>query len=237
MSIRAKENKLFKRWETKHKESHETEPRFFRDGVVNEQNFVKSRKRLLFLLKEVNGGDSREGNDDLRAFLADGAESGGRTWNDVARWAKGLQFYFDNKEIINLADIETINVNDRKELLSFIVAMNLDKTGGGSSSIWQEIEDATERDWAEIKTQMGFYQADIVICCGVFWHVCGRFLGEEANAKIKRTKRGIRYFWTQINSDSAKETVFIEYCHPAARIKKEFKTYPLLDTVAEIFPV
>ncbi len=227
-SIKSAELKLFEVWRKKLGNNHG----FYSDGVVNEDEFRKSKKRILFLLKEVNSGNSKEGGC-LIEFLSKGAPGGGwKTWNDIARWTKGLRRYFESKEIINFTEVDHVDVESRKELLSHIAAMNLDKTGGGGTADWEDIRQAKERDWAEIKKQMALYQADIVVCCGTF----GLIEELAENDAIKQTNRGVRFFETSLSFGGDKRTVFIDHCHPAARIKKQYKLYTLLDAVAKIFP-
>ena len=64
------------------------------DGVVDEKNFFSARYRIVYILKEVNGGESW----DLRKFLYDGGRP--QTWDNIARWSKGIfswekEFYWE----------------------------------------------------------------------------------------------------------------------------------------------
>ena len=59
-------------------------PGFVSDGIVNEQSYMKSPIKLLFLLKEVNGGSDW----DLCEYVANGGRK--QTWSNIARWTEGI---------------------------------------------------------------------------------------------------------------------------------------------------
>ena len=79
MSLSDREDELFESWPSRQ------EP-FVRDGVVDADECVRSRVKLLFVLKEVN--DLGGGGWDLREFLRAGGRA--QTWNTVARWVEGI---------------------------------------------------------------------------------------------------------------------------------------------------
>ena len=73
----AKEEALLSEWE-------EYCPGMVKDGLVDAEFYLNSKYKILFLLKEVNGGKDW----DLRGFLRAGGRK--QTWNNVARWTKGI---------------------------------------------------------------------------------------------------------------------------------------------------
>lgn len=84
VELKSKENHLLDQWAKQ-------VPGFIRDGLPNAEQYVLSIIRILFILKEVNGGQDW----DLREFLRKGARS--QTWNVVARWAEGGVFMKNSK--------------------------------------------------------------------------------------------------------------------------------------------
>jgi len=68
MSIRELEEKLFDEWQEKEKLGYNSENKklFVRDGLIHEESYFKAPVKILYLLKEVNGGDK---DWDLREFV------------------------------------------------------------------------------------------------------------------------------------------------------------------------
>lgn len=104
MSIKSREKKIF--------------PNIISDGVVDENQFLNARYKIVYILKEVNS----EGDPwDLCKFLYD---EGGRyqTWDNIARWTKG---------ILNWSTLNDYNKDHNKErrlkYLKKIAAINLKK--------------------------------------------------------------------------------------------------------------
>ena len=54
------------------------------DGVICEQEFLNARYKIVYILKEVNGGKSW----DLRDFVYEGGRP--QTWDNIARWTEGI---------------------------------------------------------------------------------------------------------------------------------------------------
>lgn len=65
MSIRSEEDKLFNDFRLNH-------PSAVADGVVHEPEFLSACYRIVYILKEVNGGSGW----DLRDFVYDGGQRG-----------------------------------------------------------------------------------------------------------------------------------------------------------------
>ena len=118
MTISAKEEELFKEWEKSRR-------LFVRDGVVSERDYLKSCPKIAFILKETNN----PGFNDLREFLRDGGRE--ESWNNVARWVHGIR---NLPSECNWSCYEKIEEGFRREMLRGIVAMNLKKSPGGSST-------------------------------------------------------------------------------------------------------
>lgn len=77
MSIKEEEKILFDKL-------RETNPIVVEDGIVDEDEYKASRYKILYVMKEVNGGEGW----NLKEFLKDGGRS--QTWNNIARWTEGI---------------------------------------------------------------------------------------------------------------------------------------------------
>lgn len=72
MSIEEREERLFQKL-------REKDPDIVADGVICEQEFLNARYKIVYILKEVNGGKSW----DLRDFVYEGGRP--QTWDNIAR--------------------------------------------------------------------------------------------------------------------------------------------------------
>lgn len=126
MTIKEKEEILFDKLKTENLA-------IVTDGIVDENQYLSSKYKILYVMKEVNG----EGLLNLKEFLYDGGRS--QTWDNVARWTQG---------IINLdreyswKELSKNNEERRKTYLKKIGSINLKKTSGGYTSNIKEISKA-----------------------------------------------------------------------------------------------
>lgn len=198
MEIRETENNLFKKWKEKR-------PNFISDGIVNKDTYSNTSTKVLYILKEVNGGK----NWDLRDFLRKGAHW--RTWNNIVRW----QFGIEKKNSINHFDeINYVNNDTRKKYLSRIAVINLKKEAGKSNSNMKEIRDSSWNDRVYIKKQIELYKPDVIICCGT-GEIVKEYQLIEGIKEWHSTNNGINYSTNQ-------KTIVINYFHPQQyRINKK----------------
>ena len=77
MSIKEREEFLFQKL-------REKDASIVADGVICEQVFLNARYKIVYILKEVNGGKSW----DLRDFVYEGGRP--QTWDNIARWTEGI---------------------------------------------------------------------------------------------------------------------------------------------------
>lgn len=210
MSIRIQENKLFDTVKL-------ANPAIVIDGVVDEAEFLSSKFKIVFILKEVNGGESW----DLREFLYNGGRS--QTWDNIARWTE---------EILNIdksyqwAYLEQHNEERRKTYLKKICAVNIKKTSGSHTSNNKVITAAAKENKEFLKQQLELYHADIIICCGIDGHFFDFLFGNESSG-WKMTSRGIWF-----RDDGSK--MLISFSHPTSRTRDCFLHYALIDAVREI---
>lgn len=106
-------------------ELRRVDPGIIEDGVPDEAAYTSAPYRILYLLKEVNGGSGWSLCEHLR--------NGGRpqehdaTWDNVARWTEGI---FHLPEELAWSELEGDCRNRRKRMLPRIGAVNVKKTSG-----------------------------------------------------------------------------------------------------------
>ena len=213
MTIVEREEELFREWE-KRRES------FVPDGAVSEQDYLKSCPQIAFILKETND----PGDDfDLRQFLRDGGRW--QTWDNVARWVHGIR---NLPSECDWSFYENLDERFRREMLRSIVAMNLKKSPGGSSTDSADLRTVAEDDAADIQKQYAIYDPDITICGGVE-STGGAFRGlVHPGMDWRQTTRGILWY-----RRSAQKYV-VAFPHPEARVQDALLLYALLDAIKEI---
>lgn len=202
-------------------ELRQIDPGIIDDGVPDEGAYLSSRYRIMYVLKEVNGGSGWS--------LCKHLKSGGRqraydpTWDNIARWTEGI---LSMPEEIAWSALEGGCENRREKMLTRICAINVKKTSGSYESENGKIYSEALNNANILKKQMNLYAPDLIICCGTdraFTDAC--FQNEQPDWKM--TSRGIRYF-------KYKNMSVIAFSHPAARVKDCYLYYALLDAVREI---
>ena len=215
MTIFEKEEELFEEW----KKNRKCRRPFVPDGAVSEQDYLETCPKIAFILKETNEpGDPF----DLRQFLRDGAYERWQTWNNVARWVHGIRYL--PSEAIGLISTKK-DKGYRMEMLRGIVAMNLKKSPGGSSTNDAKLETVTRADAEYIKRQYVLYDPDITICGGV-----GELFRKVVHPKMgwKQTTGGVCWY----RRDTHK--CVVAFTHPAARFGTTRLLRDLLDAIKEI---
>ncbi len=191
-------------------------PEIVKDGVVDEAEYLASQVKVLYLLKEVNGGESW----DLCDFLRGGGRA--QTWNNITRWTIGIHQL--NKEI-PWKDLEEISEEKCKDILKKICVVNVKKRSGGATANNDQLHEAARADRERLQRQLAIYEPDIIICGGtesVYFEDI-----YEYSPEWKRTSRGIWY----VVED---KKIVISYLHPEARVKDCLLYYGLVDAVKEI---
>ena len=213
MRISEEEDKLFA-------ELRATNSDIVDDGVISEKEYLSAKYKIMYILKEVNGGKGWS----LREFVREGGRT--QTWDNIARWTEAI---LDLDSERTWGYWENGNEDRRKEILKKICVVNVKKTSGGHTSNADEVYKAALDNSAILQKQLQLYNPDIIICCGTeraFVDAC--YKNQELNWKM--TSRGIWYF-------TDKNTIVISFTHPEARVKDCFLHYALVDAVREIFSI
>ena len=219
--ITEEENRLFGDWPSR-------DESFVQDGVVDAEEYCRSRLKLLFILKEVN--DPGGGGWDLREFLR--GDSIGPTWNTVTRWVEGI---YGLPGIVPWCKLRGGDEDRRKHALRKIAVVNLKKRPGAGSADYNELREAVQHDRSFISAQLSLYKPRYVVCCG---SIVSDLLFEAEPVGVlsphdevwKSTSRGVRY-------SIVKGTPYIAYLHPQARMPGPLVHYGLVDAVAELAEV
>lgn len=213
MSIRCQEEKLFSDWSIGRSD-------FVTDGVIDEQLYLGSQKKLLFVLKEVN--DLGGGGWDLREFVRAGGRA--QTWNNIARWVEGIR---NLPQDLTWDSLEVMDEPRRQAALSSIAVMNLRKSPGGHTTDVVRLKEDSNRDIELINRQIAIYDPDYLVCCGTsdLFHSIVHFPQYPA---WKRTARGVWYHEPRAGK------YVIAYSHPEARCASNLLHYGLVDAIREI---
>jgi hypothetical protein len=213
MTIRESEDLLFSEW-------RKSRPRFVADGALDQVSYQHARLKLLFLLKEVN--DEIGGDWDLRdiALLA----SQWQTWSNVARWTFGL---VNNPPYAPWITVPEADGHFRDEWLRHIVAVNLKKTGGGSSADKLQLIESIQTDREFLRKQLNLYKPDVTICCGTGEYL-PLFLAKDELGEWLSTSNGTVYARNQLLG------TVVSYYHPQARYPRNFLYTMLVDAVKEM---
>lgn len=225
--VHSLENELFKEWSEKLVKDDIIKEvcEFIPDGIVNENEYNLAKYKILFVLKEVNGGKGW----GLRKFLAEGGRP--QTWDNISCWTEGVfnidkEFLWRDLQDRDKEQREVKNLRRRIKYLRKICVMNLKKTSGGHTTNRSTLWEAAIRDADFFKKQHDLYNPDITICCGTSSEFFNIIYKDRSQERLQ-TKRGV---WYIKNDDS----VIIEYCHPAARINPSLMYYGLIDAMREI---
>lgn len=228
--IRRNEEKLFSEWR---KELNDYGKVFIPDGVVVPEKWVNANNRVIFLLKEVNGGESEwDERDYLENYNTNPLyiKTHSPTISVLIQWI----YAFDNDIELEwdklLSQID--NTETQTKLLQQIALVNVKKVPGGGTvdgekfdQYWRE-----KKNIDNLKKQFENYFSsdappDYIVCGATSWFYEEIFKNEKL--KWEQTSRGIRYC-------KHRNTIVIDYCHPQARIASNIKYYALFDALQEI---
>lgn len=183
------------------------------DGMINDEQYNQSDKKILFVLKEVNDWT---GKNKVSQFLElknlfhdmNGNYKGpfGVIWHNVARIAAGIFYY--GKQMSEIDNGKTL-----KDSLSKIAVINLKKTSGSNASNPDEINAYAYYDRKFLFEQISHLKPNIIIAGGVF-----NPLLWVLNLEIEFSSESP---WNRPVFDSKTKSWIIPYRHPAARMKKE----------------
>ncbi|MCZ7555451.1 MAG: hypothetical protein M5R41_03490 [Bacteroidia bacterium] len=188
-ALKRKEALLFQRWGGERPT----------DGLVSPEYYVRSKPRVVFLMKETNG------KVDLTDFLRNGGRW--QTWNNVVRWSRLLRNGF-------AVPLRKITDEDRRNELLHLAIVNIKKTPGGARASKSELRHAVMHDYGLLRDQLELYQPDVIVCCG---QDVTDLLPEIIDVRPANDAQKILHLsW----SDTSSKGVAIPFYHPACRRNK-----------------
>lgn len=172
--------------------------------------------------KEVN--DPGGSGWDLRETLKKGGRR--QTWDNVTRWLMGIRKLPTS---LDWKQIEEVEEADRVSELASIVAMNVKKSPGGAVADGGSVREAAHHDSELLEQQLSLYDPDLIIGCGKdVTRALRREIQTIKSASWQSTTRGVRFLRL------ASGAVYIDFCHPSARVSPNIVCYSLIDAVREI---
>jgi hypothetical protein len=134
--------------------------RICRDGIINPDKFLKAKRKILFIMKDINNRgvkDRSHGVRNLPEWLRGGPKH--QLWYTIARWSVGI---FNDFPAYKQIDSKMI-----KEAFEKIAAINLKKACGGARVDSKVINAYTHQDRELLLEQIESINPDFIISCGV----------------------------------------------------------------------
>ena len=224
------EELLFSRWRNQLAEQKKI---FIPDGVVDPERWRKAKIKVLFLLKEVNGGETEwDERDYLKKYNEEQRyiETHSPTITALIQWVHAVLC----DEELNWDTIlkETQALDTQSMLLEQIALVNVKKVPGGGTvdgekfdAYWKNSENIKS-----LKEQLSIYASsdvspDVIVCGATSWYYNEVF--KEERLQWETTWRGIPFC-------KHGKTIVVDFCHPQARISSNIKYYALFDALMEI---
>ncbi|PTL76602.1 hypothetical protein DAT35_49225 [Vitiosangium sp. GDMCC 1.1324] len=177
---------------------------FYPDGMAQGSSYWNTHPRVLFLLKEVNA-DEDAAPWNLFDVVGDG--SIGPTWTVISYWTHGIHRGGPSWE-----DVPAATVASRRDAISKIAVVNLNKCGGRATSVDSELWAAAYRDQQFLRRQLRLYAPHIIIACGV-GDIAKHILFDEHWSQWEKTPNN-KLYWLR---PKALDTVLVWTSHPQAR--------------------
>lgn len=208
MSIKNEEIELFNRWI-----SQRDYVSFTFDGVFDEETYKNQDIKILYILKEADWPEY-QGNLNLKEYLlSEKSSSYWKTWNNIARWTKGIVEGGDYPR--------KVSKKDKTFWMKRVSFIELKKEVGGACSKTDEIAEYAKRDKEFIKQQIEIYCPDIIICCGrgngknadlLYYEVFDKSSLSDWQQPL--TEYNYNYYYVDL---SGKKVPVVSFVHPQMR--------------------
>lgn len=219
-SIEQEEAALFSEWKQHLAQGNR---RFYPDGMARGSSYWNTHPRVLFLIKEVNADENAEA---WNLFDVVGDGSIGPTWTVISYWTRGILEGGPPWEEVRGATAES-----RREAISKIAVVNLNKCGGKGISFDSHIWAAAYRDRQFLIRQLRLYAPHIIIACGV-GDIAKTLLFEEHWSRWETTsKTTTPMYWLR---PKALDTLLVWTSHPQARRPHETMYKEVIEGLREI---
>lgn len=178
---------------------------FISDGIVNQDVWNSGeQKRILYVLKEAYGTDW--GDKTLASWLRiDHPRT--RIWSRIARLTYGIEH--SRKDGIARYK-EYLSDSEHAAALDQIAILNLKKSGGESTSNYDEIDAYAASDKNEILAEINLIDPEIIVCGSTFGSLLTKVLCRVP--LTDETRNDNWYYYMEI---CGRERLVIDYYHPA----------------------
>jgi hypothetical protein len=202
-------DELFNKWEIS---IPEYKGQFIYDGIINEEFYLLSNPKILFITKESNNPLHKPG--DFRSWWQDEIKYGFSY--RIAEWAYGIQNNFPQYDEI------WRKKGSAKKAINQIAFMNIKKNGGGGSSHYDDIMDHLKLNFQLIHQQINIIDPDIIIL-GLSW----RDVRDNLFPEAKWINSGYDVPISKINNYKV-----IDFYHPSSR-NAPAAAYSLLQNIIQ----
>ena len=215
MFIHEQENKLFKEWSDY---LHAHEQLFIADGIVNEEEWKMSSRKVVFLLRETN---SENYEWDERVYLRDYPKaSPNSTVKFLSQWVPAVLLEGEAPSWEWVYEFTRSRLA-QTALLHRICWVNVKKTPGGSfvdekafKAYWRQGENQQF-----LRRQLDLYNPDIIVCCGTCWNYVEAYA--DAGLVPLKNEDGLEYYLHG-------KRLVINFYHPLATTYTKERFYKLL---------
>lgn len=182
------------------------------DGIVNIEEYLQSKYRILWILKESNDVRNGKGggwklnvsmNEDMKDWK-EKSRTGKTTFKRIILTTYGIENNF-----MQMEDIPNINTLDVFTSIKQIALINVKKIPGGSSSFGKQIALAYKENRHILLKQIELYNPNIIIGGNTLQY----FIKDLAVQNELKKKIGNRYYYPE------EKKLFIAAYHPNVRPK------------------
>ena len=186
---------------------------FCRDGIIDEEKWDASPRKVLFLAKETHDLCP---DLDLRPTIR------AKPWTLPGYWTYGLRNTTKDK----VAPYDDA-VPEYADMCCSAAVMNLKKSHGGASTNDEELLDAIRQTGSRVWEEIGIIDPDIIVCNGTMWHIREALQGAEDRIRSVG--------WTGIDGEvysrcllDDKDRLWVDYYHFSARYPHLLQYYGLM---------
>jgi len=204
-------NKLFKEWEVC---EGSNDGNFFKDGIINEAEYLKQKNKVLYIAKQPNNANHKEAEKDFRKEWYNKVPDY-RFASQINNWSAGLLNGFPKFDKID----QSINYLQR------IAFMNLKKSSGGGNSHRKDFNEylSDGKILEFIRKEIEIIEPTIIILGIIQWKGIRGHIFPDKRAQWTASGHGIDVgTW-----NGAK---LIDFYHPSSRIPS-CASYALLEKV------
>lgn len=198
---------LFNEWRKARPEYGED---FVDDGIIDEDLYHASNKRVLIVLKETNGCPK-----DLRSCIREYWQGPKYTvWHNISRWIYGIQHTTKNS-IPGRTEAERY----KTEALLSSAVMNVKKKAGGAYSDMDEVKDYAIMDAEFIYREIELINPEVIIFGNTFPILREVYSLNSLKLLEAADLDGYVYLWNN--------RICIDFGHPAAQYPTDMMYYTL----------